>query len=100
MPVEQLDREFLTADDRIRSMTRKWGSCSTLGIVTLAAGLADQQPGAPIRMLVSRTIHTRGSDLFVDQVEDFLLVLPSVAILELADGNIQDVAAHRFIDKS
>ena len=37
--------------------------------------------------------------LGVDQVEDSLLVLPSVAILDLADGNIQDVAAHRFIDK-
>ena len=146
---------------RIRFMTRKWGSCSTLGIITLAADLADQQPGfqdfviahellhlrvpnhgrlfkasravttgipstsssakldlttqpcliqpvrrvslmmsAPIRMLESRTIRTRGSDLFVDQVEDSVLVFPSIAILDLADGNIQDVAAHRFIDKS
>ena len=27
---------------RVQRMTRKWGSCSTSGIVTLAADLADQ----------------------------------------------------------
>ena len=54
---------------------------------------------APIRMLVSRTIRTRSGDLFVDQVEDFLLVLGSVAVLDLPNGNVQDVPAYRFVDK-
>jgi hypothetical protein len=54
---------------------------------------------APIRMLVSRTIRTPGGDLFVDQVEDFLLVLGGVATLDLPNGNVQDMAAYRFIDK-
>jgi glucose-1-phosphate thymidylyltransferase len=30
---------------RIQRMTRKWGSCSTSGIVTLATDLADEAPG-------------------------------------------------------
>ena len=30
---------------RVQQMTRKWGSCSTSGSITLASDLADQEPG-------------------------------------------------------
>ena len=44
---------------RIRAMTRKWGSCSTLGIVTLAADLADQQPGFQDFVIAHELLHLR-----------------------------------------
>ncbi len=44
---------------RIRTMTRKWGSCSTLGIVTLAADLADQQPGFQDFVIAHELLHLR-----------------------------------------
>ena len=44
---------------RIRPMTRKWGSCSTLGIVTLAADLADQQPGFQDFVIAHELLHLR-----------------------------------------
>ena len=40
-------------------MTRKWGSCSTLGIVTLAADLADQQPGFQDFVIAHELLHLR-----------------------------------------
>ena len=43
-------------------------------------------------MLVSRTTRTRGVHLLVDQVEDVLLVIPRIAILNLAHGQIQHAA--------
>ena len=43
----------------IRRMTRKWGSCSTLGIVTLAADLADQQPGFQDFVIAHELLHLR-----------------------------------------
>ena len=30
---------------RVQRMTRKWGSCSTKGIITLAEDLIEQEPG-------------------------------------------------------
>ena len=44
---------------RIRSMARKWGSCSTRGIVTLAADLADQQPGFRDFVIAHELLHLR-----------------------------------------
>ena len=44
---------------RIRAMIRKWGSCSTLGIVTLAADLADQQPGFQDFVIAHELLHLR-----------------------------------------
>ena len=40
-------------------MTRKWGSCSILGIVTLAADLADQQPGFQDFVIAHELLHLR-----------------------------------------
>ena len=40
-------------------MTRKWGSCSTLGIVTLAADLVDQSPGFQDFVIAHELLHLR-----------------------------------------
>ena len=52
-----------------------------------------------MRMLVSRTTRTRGIHFLVDHVEDFLLVMPGVAVLDPSNGKIQDAAAYGFIDE-
>jgi predicted metal-dependent hydrolase len=44
---------------RVQSMTRKWGSCSTLGIVTLADDLADQESGFQDFVIVHELLHLR-----------------------------------------
>ena len=44
---------------RICSMTRKWGSCSTLGIVTLASDLSDQTAGFQDFVIVHELLHLR-----------------------------------------
>jgi len=44
---------------RIQRMTRKWGSCSTTGIVTLAADLARQQHGFQDFVIVHELLHLR-----------------------------------------
>ena len=55
---------------------------------------------APIRMLVSSTTRTCGVHFLVNQVEDVLLVLPGVTVLDPANGEVQHVATHGFIDES
>ena len=40
-------------------MTRKWGSCSTSGIVTLALDLADQDPGFRDFVIAHELLHLR-----------------------------------------
>ena len=40
-------------------MTRKWGSCSTLGIVTLASDLADRNPGFQDFVIAHELLHLR-----------------------------------------
>ena len=40
-------------------MTRKWGSCSTSGIVTLAADLADQEDGFQDFVIAHELLHLR-----------------------------------------
>ena len=40
-------------------MTGKWGSCSTRGIVTLAADLADQQTGFQDFVIAHVLLHLR-----------------------------------------
>ena len=42
---------------RVRSMTRKWGSCSTSGVVTLADDLADQRPGFQDFVIAHELLH-------------------------------------------
>ena len=44
---------------RVRRMTRKWGSCSTSGIVTLAADLADQEAGFQDFVIAHELLHLR-----------------------------------------
>ncbi len=44
---------------RIQRMTRKWGSCSTSGIVTLAVDLADQETCFQDFVIVHELLHLR-----------------------------------------
>ena len=44
---------------RIQPMTRKWGSCSTSGVLTLAADLADQEHGFQDFIIVHELLHLR-----------------------------------------
>ncbi len=44
---------------RVRPMTRKWGSCSTSGIVTLAADLPDQEAGFQDFVIAHELLHLR-----------------------------------------
>ena len=44
---------------RIQPMTRKWGSCSTSGIVTLAADLADQDTDFQDFVIAHELLHLR-----------------------------------------
>lgn len=44
---------------RVRRMTRKWGSCSTAGNVTLAADLADQPPEFQDFVIAHELLHLR-----------------------------------------
>ena len=44
---------------RVQHMTRKWGSCSTSGIVTLAIDLADQEPGFLDFVIAHELLHLR-----------------------------------------
>ena len=44
---------------RVQRMTRKWGSCSTSGIITLAVDLADQQPDFQDFVIAHELLHLR-----------------------------------------
>ena len=44
---------------RVQEMRRKWGSCSTTGIVTLAADLAEQAPGFQDFVIAHELLHLR-----------------------------------------
>lgn len=44
---------------RVRRMTRKWGSCSTSGVVTLADDLADQHAGFQDFVIAHELLHLR-----------------------------------------
>ena len=44
---------------RVQRMTRKWGSCSTSGIVTLAADLAHQDSEFQNFVIVHELLHLR-----------------------------------------
>ena len=44
---------------RVQRMTRKWGSCSTAGIVTLAVDLADQEPAFRDFVIAHELLHLR-----------------------------------------
>lgn len=44
---------------RVQPMTRKWGSCSTSGTVTLAADLEDQDEGFQDFVIVHELLHLR-----------------------------------------
>jgi predicted metal-dependent hydrolase len=44
---------------RVQRMTRKWGSCSTAGIITLAADLVEQEPGFQDFVVAHELLHLR-----------------------------------------
>lgn len=44
---------------RVQRMTRKWGSCSTSGVVTLAADLADRDPNFQDFVIAHELLHLR-----------------------------------------
>ena len=67
--------------------------------VSAVVGMRVEDYYQPGQMLVSRTTRTRGVHLLVDQVEDVLLVIPRIAILDLAHGQIQHAAAHGLINE-
>ena len=44
---------------RVQRMTRKWGSCSTAGIITLAEDLVGQEAGFQDFVIVHELLHLR-----------------------------------------
>ena len=44
---------------RVQRMTRKWGSCSTTGIITLAEDLIDRDMGFQDFVIVHELLHLR-----------------------------------------
>ena len=44
---------------RVQTMTRKWGSCSIGGVVTLAADLAKRTPGFQDFVIAHELLHLR-----------------------------------------
>jgi predicted metal-dependent hydrolase len=44
---------------RVQRMTRKWGSCSTTGIIILAADLIEQEPGFQDFVIAHELLHLR-----------------------------------------
>ncbi len=44
---------------RVRHMTRKWGSCSTSGVITLAADLIDQSSSFRDFVIAHELLHLR-----------------------------------------
>jgi predicted metal-dependent hydrolase len=44
---------------RVQTMTRKWGSCSTAGIVTLAYDLSERSPSFQDFVIVHELLHLR-----------------------------------------
>ena len=44
---------------RVRRMTRKWGSCSASGVLTLAADLIEQEPGFQDFVITHELLHLR-----------------------------------------
>jgi predicted metal-dependent hydrolase len=44
---------------RVQRMTRKWGSCSTAGTITLAADLVEQEPEFQDFVIVHELLHLR-----------------------------------------
>lgn len=51
-----------TPSVRIRKMTRKWGSCSTSGTITLATDLGHQDVGFQNFVIVHELLHLRISN--------------------------------------
>ena len=44
---------------RVQRMTRKWGSCSTIGTITLAEDLIEQEPGFQDFVIAHELLHLR-----------------------------------------
>ncbi len=44
---------------RVQRMTRKWGSCSTSGVITLAVDLSDEEAGFQDFVIAHELLHLR-----------------------------------------
>lgn len=44
---------------RVQRMSRKWGSCSSYGVITLAADLVEQEPSFVDFVIVHELLHLR-----------------------------------------
>lgn len=44
---------------RVQRMTRKWGSCSTKGVISLAEDLAEREPGFQDFVIAHELLHLR-----------------------------------------
>lgn len=44
---------------RVQRMTRKWGSCSTTGVITIAEDLIEQEPGFQDFVIAHELLHLR-----------------------------------------
>ena len=69
---------------RVQKMTRKWGSCSTTGIITLALDLADQEPGFQDFVIAHELLHLR-----VPNHGKLFKALMSVHVPDWKERNIQ-----------
>ena len=69
---------------RIQKMTRKWGSCSTTGVITLAIDLADREPGFQDFVIAHELLHLR-----VPNHSKLFKALMSVHVPDWKKRNIQ-----------
>lgn len=68
---------------RMQRMTRKWGSCSTGGTITLAADLADQDAGFQDFVVAHELLHLR--------IPNHGRVFKALMTVHLPDWREQDV---------
>jgi len=69
---------------RVQRMTRKWGSCSTNGIITLAEDLIDQQTGFQNFVIAHELLHLR--------VQNHGKVFKALMTVHVPDWRMHDLA--------
>jgi hypothetical protein len=72
---------------RVQRMTRKWGSCSTTGTITLAADLYEQEPGFQDFVIAHELLHLR--------VPTHGRLFKALMTAHVANWRAFDVARHR-----
>jgi predicted metal-dependent hydrolase len=73
---------------RVQRMTRKWGSCSTNGIITLANDLADQDVGFQDFVIAHELLHLR--------VPNHGKVFKALMSVHVPDWRMHDVQRRRL----